>query len=183
MTPASHGDERSRHRVPGEEAGPARIRDDDRGAGPGAADVDHVERWSARCARRRSAFASGRRGISRKDARSRAPGRIAGPAIRCMSGRRILALGVVIAARSVPLAVLAAVYMGDDDHGGHPHRGSVSAAHVRRRPTTDTSSRRGAPIVAAVQPRARACAIASIAPSSGLVVGFALLALKVLVPI
>jgi len=96
-------------------------------------------------------------------------------------GSSILALGVVIAAWSVPLAILAAIYMG-----------TTIAAAIRteeaflRRTFGDTYDRyqqsRGAPssrrfsLERVMRNREYRAAI-------GLVVGFALLALKVMVPI
>ena len=96
-------------------------------------------------------------------------------------GSSILALGVIIAARSVPLAVVAAIYMG----------ATITAA-IRteeaflRRTFGDTYDRyqqsRGAPSSRRFS-LARVMRNREYRAAAGLIVGFALLALKVAVPI
>ena len=62
-------------------------------------------------ARRRRRCASGRRGTSRKGARSRRPGRTASRGIRSILVRRIIGVGFAIAAASVAAACVAVAYL------------------------------------------------------------------------
>src|SRR5262249_8102292 len=100
-------------------------------------------------------------------------------------GSSILALGVVIAAWSVPLAILAAVYMGTTITAAI----RTEEAFLRRTfgDTYDRYQQSGAFALRASAPRrfslARVMRNREYRAAAGLAVGFALLALKVVVPI